>query len=278
MPALPRRLPPNTATTLSNVLAIYKALKACKIVYICQKIYLSKFNFFTVCRFSRSGASQLQKATRCAGLLLLAGLTVPALAQNNSQPAQDTSKPNPAAPSNPAPANPKPMNASPKEAGAPVDSGKYKIGPNDILFIRVWGESEFSGPVAVHQDGKFTMPLVGDLPAGGKTPLEVQNIVAEALKKLVVRPLVTVTVQEVGSKRYYLDGQAMHPGEYALVTPTTVLEAISRAGGLAEFANGKKIYILRGDQQIKFNYKDVLKGKNMSQNIKLENGDHIVVP
>ncbi len=122
------------------------------------------------------------------------------------------------------------------------------------------------------------MPLVGDLDAGNKTPNEVQDVVAKALTKVIVRPLVTVTVQAVGSKRYYLDGQVPHPGEFQLVTPTTVFEAISRAGGIGEFANSKKIYVLRGDKRIFFNYKQVLKGKNMAQDIPLKPGDHIVVP
>lgn len=166
----------------------------------------------------------------------------------------------------------------PATAGAPVDSGSYKIGPSDILNIRVWNEGEFSGPVAVHQDGKFTLPLVGDLQAGGKTPNEVQDIIADSLKKYVVKPLVTVTVQEVGSKRYYIDGLAARPGEYPLVVPTTILEAISKAGGLQDFANAKKIYILRGDKRIYFNYKDVIHGKHMETNVLLEPSDHIVVP
>jgi len=163
-------------------------------------------------------------------------------------------------------------------AGAAVDSNKYKIGPSDILSIRVWNEEKFSGPVAVHQDGKITLPLVGDVDAGALTPNEVQDTVAKALTKYVVKPLVTVTVQEVGSKKYYLDGQVNHPGEFPLAIPTTILEAISRAGGLQEFANTKKIYILRGDKRLPFNYKDVLRGKNMAQNIRVEPGDHIVVP
>jgi polysaccharide biosynthesis/export protein len=162
--------------------------------------------------------------------------------------------------------------------GAPVSSTDYKVGPSDILSIRVWGEPEFSGPVAVHQDGKFTLPLVGDLQAGGKTPVEIQEIIAAALKKMVVKPLVTVTVQEVGSKKYYLVGQVAHAGEYSLVVPTTVLEAIDKSGGLTDFANTKHIYILRGSKRIPFNYKDVHKGKNMDQNILLEPGDHVYVP
>jgi polysaccharide export outer membrane protein len=164
------------------------------------------------------------------------------------------------------------------EAGEAVDSNRYKIGPADILSIRVWNEEKFSGPVAVHQDGKITLPLVGDVDAGGLTPVEVQDTVAKALAKYVVKPLVTVTVQEVQSKKYYLDGEVNHPGEYALAIPTTILEAISRAGGLQEFANTKKIYVLRGTERLPFNYKDVLRGKHMEQNIRVEPGDHIVVP
>jgi polysaccharide biosynthesis/export protein len=162
--------------------------------------------------------------------------------------------------------------------GAAVSSSDYKVGPSDVLFIRVWGEPEFSGPVSVHQDGKFTLQLVGDLQAGGKTPIEIQDIVADALKKMVVKPLVTVTVQEVGSKKYYLVGQVARTGEYPLVQPTTILEALDKSGGLGDFANAKHIYVLRGSKRIPFNYKEVIKGKNMAQNILIEPGDHIVVP
>lgn len=162
--------------------------------------------------------------------------------------------------------------------GAPVDSNGYKIGPADVLNIRVWNEPEFSGPVAVHQDGKVTLPLVGDLQAGGNTPVQVEQTITKALGKYVVHPLVTVTVQQVESKRYYMDGRIARPGEYPLVVPTTVLEAISKAGGVLEFGNQKKIYVLRGDQRIPFNYKDVIHGKHMEQNIELKPGDHIFVP
>lgn len=169
--------------------------------------------------------------------------------------------------------------AGPKsDAGASVDSSSYKVGPADVLSVKVWNEDKFSGPVVVQQNGMITIPLVGDLTAGGTTPKEIEKVIAAALAKYVVKPLVTVTVQEVVSKRYYLDGQASHPGEYQLSVPTTVLEAISKAGGLQDFANAKKIFILRGDKRIPFNYKDVLHGKHMEQNIPIEPGDHIVVP
>ncbi len=162
-------------------------------------------------------------------------------------------------------------------SGAAVDSNTYKIGAADILKISVWDEDKFSGQMTVQQNGKFTMPLVGDIDAGDKTPKEVEAAVAKALTKYVVKPLVTVTVMEVGSKKYYLVGMVNHPGEYALATPTTILDAISKSGGLQDFANKKKIYVLRGTQKLMFNYKDVINGKNMEQNIFLKPEDHVVV-
>jgi len=162
--------------------------------------------------------------------------------------------------------------------GAPVNSASYKVGPADILAIRVWDEPQFSGPVIVQENGRITLPLVGDLEAGSKTPVEIEDEITKALTKYIVKPLVTVTVQEVGSRRYYMDGEISRPGEYPLVVPTTVLEAISKAGDPAPFANTKKIYILRGDKRIPFNWHDVLKGKHMDQNILLKPGDHIVIP
>jgi polysaccharide biosynthesis/export protein len=166
----------------------------------------------------------------------------------------------------------------PDAAGSSVDTNTYKIGPSDVLVIKVWNEDKFSGPVTVHQDGKITLPLVGDLPAGNTTPKDVEKVVADALTKYVVKPLVTVTVEEVGSKKYYLIGQISHAGEYPLAVPTTVLDAIGKAGGLLDFANEKKIYILRGDKKILFNYKEVRQGKHLEQNIMIEPGDHIFFP
>lgn len=215
-------------------------------------------------------------------------LVVSAAAQDSSQ----QSPPNPPAnsdqtesapaqsppPSGQAPPQAKPAEPAQPTAGAPVDSNSYKVGPADVLYIRVWNEQQFSGPVTVQDNGHITLPLVGDLPAGDKTPNEIQQIVAKALTKFVVKPLVTVTVQAVESKKYYMDGLVARPGEYMLITPTTVFEAISKANGLQEFASGKKIYVLRGTQRIPFNYKEVIHGKNMAQNIPLQPGDHVVVP
>ncbi len=176
--------------------------------------------------------------------------------------------------------SPKPAEVTPKTGGiaAAVDSGSYKVESPDVLNVRVWHEQDFSGNYSVHPDGKITIPLIGDIQAGGKTPNEIEKTLKDALANYVKNPLVTVTVADVLSKRYYMDGEVNRPGEYALVSPTTVLEAISKAGGLAGFANPKKIYVLRGDQRIKFNYKEVIHGKNLAQNIQLQPGDHIVTP
>lgn len=182
------------------------------------------------------------------------------------------------------PQTPEPARVTPQGGGtttgpsAAVDSGSYKVESPDILNVRVWHEPDFSGVYSVHPDGKITIPLIGDVQAGEKTPVEIEKTLKEALANYVKNPLVTVTVQDVLSKRYYMDGEINRPGEYALISPTTVLEAISKAGGLAGFANPKKIYILRGDQRLKFNYKDVIHGKNLAQNIQLQPGDHVVTP
>lgn len=162
--------------------------------------------------------------------------------------------------------------------GAPVDSKSYQIGPEDILYVRVWREADFSGSYTVHSDGKITFPLIGDLAAANKTPVEVEKEIGEALKKYIVNPLVTVTVQAVVSRRYYMDGEIARAGEYPLPAPVTVLEAISRAGGLRDFANSKKIVILRKGKRIRFNYKEVTHGKKLDQNIQVEPGDHIIIP
>jgi polysaccharide export outer membrane protein len=179
----------------------------------------------------------------------------------------------PSAPEKTAP----PVVAPKSEAGAAV-SADYKIGPADVLKIQVWDEDKFSGLFTVDQDGKFVYPLVGELVAGDRTTAQVKDTVLKALEKYVQKPRVDVTVQQVESKKYYLTGLINHPGEYLLTTPTTILQAIIKAGGLQDFANGKKIYILRGSTKIPFNYKEVSQGKKMEQNILMQAGDQLFVP
>ncbi len=163
-------------------------------------------------------------------------------------------------------------------AAAPVDPGKYQIGPEDLLFIRVWREPDFTLPVAVRPDGKITMPLIGEVRAAGQSPLQLTAALKQLLTQYLNNPDVNVFVTEVRSKKFYIDGEMNRPGSFALVTPTSVLEALSRGGGFREFANTRKIRVLRGDEILHFNYKDVTKGKHLEQNIAVKNGDHIIVP
>jgi polysaccharide export outer membrane protein len=161
---------------------------------------------------------------------------------------------------------------------APVDPKAYVIGPEDVLRIQVWREAELSGVFSVRPDGKISMPLVGEVQAAGITPVKLGDNIAEGLGKVMTHPEVTVGVEKVNSKKYYIQGEINKPGAYPLVIPTTVLEALVNAGGFRDFANSKKIVVLRGSQRLKFNYHEVTKGKKMEQNILLQPGDQIIVP
>lgn len=183
-----------------------------------------------------------------------------------------------AAPAQPQPEEKESLEELARQAAAPVDPKSYKIGPEDVLMIRVWRENELSGPVAVRPDGLITLPLIGDVQAGGLTPEELKDALTLKLSTLINEPRVMVSVQAVRSKKYYITGEVMRSGAYPLVSPITVLEALSNAGGFREFANLKKIVIIRGNERLKFNYKEVVAGKNLEQNIQIQNGDHIVVP
>jgi polysaccharide export outer membrane protein len=203
---------------------------------------------------------------------MVAGLT----AAGQTKPAEPkANEPKQQSPATPSPNSPE---KTAESSAAAVDPNKYLIGPEDILFIRVWREPDFTLPAAVRPDGKITMPLVGDVQAGDQTPMQLTKSITEMLGKYLNNPDVNVMVTEVRSKKYYIDGEVLKPGTYLLVTPTTVLEALSNCGGFRDFANSKKIRILRKGNILHFNYKDVSKGKNLEQNILVEPGDHIIVP
>jgi polysaccharide biosynthesis/export protein len=162
-------------------------------------------------------------------------------------------------------------------AGAPVDPKTYVIGPEDVLSIGVFHETELTRTESVRPDGKITMPLIGDLQAEGLTPERLKTQLTQALSTFVKNPDVTITIMAVNSKRYTLAGQVMRPGPMALVLPTKVFDALSNVG-FRDFANTKKIVIMRGQKRLKFNYSEVLHGKHLEQNIFLEPGDIIYVP
>jgi polysaccharide export outer membrane protein len=173
-----------------------------------------------------------------------------------------------------------PPATKPPEESKPVavDPKTFQIGAEDILFVQVWREPDFTRQVIVRPDGKITMPLIGELQAEGLTPDQLTAKLTENLTKFLNNPQVNVTLIGVNSKKYYITGEVQRPGSFPLAVPTHVLEALSNAGGFRDFANEKKIVILRKGQRLKFNYKEVIKGKKTEQNILLENGDYIIVP
>jgi polysaccharide export outer membrane protein len=159
----------------------------------------------------------------------------------------------------------------------------YVIGTDDVLAINVWKEPEVSRSVPVRPDGKISLPLVGELQAAGQTPRQLENEIKQRLQNYISEPEVTVIVQDSKSQKINILGMVTRPGTYLLAGSTTVLDAIAMASGFKDFAKQKSIYVLRkspnGTQQrIPFNYKDVIKGKNPEQNIRLQAGDTVVVP
>jgi polysaccharide export outer membrane protein len=177
----------------------------------------------------------------------------------------------------PAAAGPQQPAPAAKPAGV-VDNKTYQIGPEDLLLIRVWREPELSGQFTVRPDGKISLPLVNEIHAAGATPEELAGLIAKGLGRYMNQPEVSVSVQQVNSKKFFIIGEVLKPGAYPLTVTTTALEALVNAGGFRDFANPKKIIILRKGQRLKFNYKEVIAGKKVEQNVTLENGDQIIVP
>ena len=166
---------------------------------------------------------------------------------------------------------------------AKASAQDYQIGAGDILEITTWKEPDFSREeVLVRLDGKLTFPLLNDVQAAGLTPLDLKGVIENGLKDYVSNPLVTVNVRQPLSKQFYILGEVLNTGEYPLVKHLTVLQAFAVAGGFTEWASKKEIILLRtenGKEKIyRINYKDITKGKDLNQNIKLKADDTIIVP
>jgi len=160
---------------------------------------------------------------------------------------------------------------------------EYLIGPDDLLVVNVWKEPEISRSVLVRPDGKISLPLIGDLPANGRTPIQLRDEIKQQLRGYLSDPEVTVIVQEARSRKFNILGEVEHPGSYALSKSMTVLDAIAVAGGFREFAKTTKIFILRdnpdgSDTRIPFNYKEAIRGTMLNQNTELRPHDTVVVP
>ena len=164
---------------------------------------------------------------------------------------------------------------------APGVGPDYRIGADDVLKISVWKEPDLSETLPVRVDGKISMPLLNDVAAAGLTPTQLAALLTERLKKFVADPRVTVIVTAMNSQKVYVTGEVTHTGSMALTPNMTVLQALASAG-FTQFADTKKIYILRienGQQRkIPVNYKKLVRGDALDQNIVLKPGDTIVVP
>ena len=169
--------------------------------------------------------------------------------------------------------------AAAKGVTAPPD---YVIGPDDQLAILFWRDKDISGDVTVRPDGKISLPLLNDIQAAGLTPDQLREKIVDEAKRYIDDPNATVVVKGINSLKVFITGQVAKPGPYPLTSPTTVLQLISTAGGLNEYAKEKGIMIMRTENgrqtAMHFNYKDVVRGKNLKQNILLKPGDTVIVP
>lgn len=167
-------------------------------------------------------------------------------------------------------------------AGGIAPSPDYVIGPEDVLTVVFWNEKDLSADAVVRPDGKISLPLLGDVVAAGLTPKQLRDKLTEEAQRFVEDAMATVIVKQINSPKVFITGEVIRPGSYPLNAPTTVLQLIATAGGLQEYAKSKEISILRLDAGrtlfFRFNYKDVMKQRNVDQNIKLQPGDTVVIP
>jgi len=155
----------------------------------------------------------------------------------------------------------------------------YVIGPGDVLNVQVWHEPKLSAAnLPVRPDGKISLSLINDVQAADKSPMQLSEEITEKLKKYVSDPQVTIVVTAINSKRFYVIGQVARPGAFPLLPEMTVLQALSSAGGFQQYANPKKIYVLRNNQKLPFDYKRAIRGKGNDKDFVLLPGDTIVVP
>jgi polysaccharide export outer membrane protein len=169
-------------------------------------------------------------------------------------------------------------------SGTPTARGEdYLIGAGDTLQISVWKEPEVTVPtVVVRPDGRITIPLIKEVTVGGLSPRQAEAVIAEGLGKFITEPNVTVVVAAFSSKKVYLIGAVRKEGPLPYTYGMTVMQALSEAGGLNDYAKRKKIYILRSESgqeyRLDFNYEEVVRGERMEQNVVLLPGDTVVIP
>ena len=174
---------------------------------------------------------------------------------------------------------------APPTAGAatsPALPAGYVIGVDDVLSIVFWSDKGMSADAVVRPDGMISLPLLNDVPAAGLTPDQLRAVLDKAAAKYSKEPNAAVMVKAINSRKVHVLGNVAKPGTYSLTGEMTVLQLIALAGGLQEYADAKHIVVMRkeggSDRTLKFNYKDVIRQKNLSQNVTLKPGDTVVVP
>ena len=227
------------------------------------------------------------RSTNCARIFATAG-TVAVIAlgatlhAQSQPPAQTTGAPTSGA--GPTTAQPNRTAASPAPVAptAVPTPPDYVIGPQDVLSIVYWREKDISADVTVRPDGMISLPLLNDIQAAGLTPTQLHDRLMEESRRYIEDPNVTVVVSEINSRKAFITGEIANPGEYPLSGPTTVIQLIAKAGGLRDYANSKKIVIVRTENgrvvTYPFNYKDVVNRKSLKLNIELKPGDTVIVP
>ena len=158
----------------------------------------------------------------------------------------------------------------------------YEVLPGDLLQVSVWKEPDLQLEVLVRPDGAFSFPLAGDISTANKSVPELQAQLTQRLARYIADPVVTVSVSQVLGNKIYVIGQVNTPGEFVVNPQVDVLQALAMAGGTTPFADLNSIRILRRSDSVQtalsFDYKDVIRGRNLEQNVMLQSGDVVVVP
>lgn len=212
--------------------------------------------------------------------LVVALVAAPAIAsaQVAPQPARPATPQGGAVAPGPAPRTPTSTTAS---TGMPTPTD-YVIGPDDVLGIVFWRDTEMTGDVTVRPDGNITLPLLRDIKAAGLRPDELREAITKAASKLIADPNVSVVVRQINSRNVFITGQVARPGAYPVSGQMDVVQLITVAGGLNEYADSGDISILRTENgkttRLRFNYGEVMRGKKLEQNVVLRPGDRVMVP
>jgi polysaccharide export outer membrane protein len=183
-------------------------------------------------------------------------------------------------------ADPRPADSQPAAAQAATKLSDvpvgYKLQPGDLLQVVVWKETDLQSEVLVRPDGGISFPLAGDMQAAGLTTDELRERLQERVRKLIPEAVVTVAVKAPNGNRVFVIGKVNRPGDFPLLRPTDVMQALSLAGGATPFASTNRIRVLHRDgtheTSIRFRYGEVAKGRHLDQNVLLQSGDTVVVP